>query len=104
MMNVFLLDLPQSQRKVKIESMTKSFELFYSVWREIPGTSYCNTELGCVGSCPKCDEGYCCSGDTNAANGDCPTNAINAVSTTKYRCVKEYDVLSKRILSSFHIK
>jgi len=44
----------------------------------------------------KCDNGYCCSRDTNGSNGDCPKNAIDALSTdtlTEYRCVKEHDVL-----------
>ena len=44
----------------------------------------------------QCDNGYCCSKD--GPNGDCPKNAIDALSTddtTEYRCVQERDVLSK---------
>ena len=69
--------------------------IFRLVWREIPGTNYCNTVVGCTGTCAQCDGGYCCNGDLNGSNGDCPKNAIDAVSSTGYRCVKEHDVLGK---------
>ena len=68
--------------------------LYYLVWREIPWTDDCSTCNG--GSCWKCDNGYCCSKD--GPNGDCPKNAIDALSTddtTEYRCVQERDVLGK---------
>ena len=61
------------------------------------GTEGCFDECG-GGSCLKCDNGYCCSRDTNGSNGDCPKNAIDALSTdtlTEYRCVQEHDVLGK---------
>ena len=69
----------------------------FLVWKEIVGTEGCFDECG-GGSCLKCDNGYCCSRDTNGSNGDCPKNAIDALSTdtlTEYRCVKEHDVLGK---------
>lgn len=61
------------------------------------GTEGCFDECG-GGSCLKCDNGYCCSRDTNGSNGNCPKNAIGALSTdtlTEYRCVQEHDVLGK---------
>ena len=61
------------------------------------GTEGCFDECG-GGSCLKCDNGYCCSRDTNGSNGDCPKNAIDALSTdtlTEYRCVQEHDLLGK---------
>ena len=76
--------------------------LNFSVWREIPGTDYCFDSCG-GGSCAKCDNGYCCSGDTNSQNSDCPKSAINAVSTASYRCVKEHDVLSESRYSNLKL-
>ena len=48
---------------------------------------------GCMNADPDAYEGYCCSGANHhggggpAANGDCPADAIAAVSTTVHSCV-----------------
>ena len=48
---------------------------------------------GCMGADPDATAGYCCSGVNHhggggpAANGDCPADAIAAVSTDVHSCV-----------------
>ena len=58
----------------------------------------CNSKGG---SCTSCgDDGYCCSGTKSDLNGNCPTDAVNAVtssgSTDMHQCVQK--IIGKRII------